>query len=305
MQVGFLGLGVMGVPMARNLANAGTALWVWNRSPQKCAELQECGARVASSPAEVFEKSQVIILMLADEHATDEVLQRNTPIFEAYVRDRIIVHMGTTSPTYSKNLEQDVLASGGQYVEAPVSGSRKPAEAGQLVGMLAGNEESVALVKPLLGPVCRSVFVCGPVPSALLMKLSVNLYLITMVTGLCEASHFASQHNLDMELFRSVLDAGPMASNVSQVKLAKIVKGDFEVQAGILDVLKNNQLIAQAAREAKIASPLLDACHALYEQTAAMDEVHSDMIAVVRAIEDRTRTAAEGNSLKSYQPKIV
>lgn len=289
MHIGFIGIGVMGLPMALNLARAGTPLWVWSRSPEKCEPLRAAGAQLAASAAEVFQNAPVILLMLANEPAMDETLQRGTPAFGALVHDRTIVHMGTTSPAYSRALEQDILAAGGRYVEAPVSGSRKPAEAGQLVGMLAGDAASVAAVQPLLAPICRTSFACGAVPSALLMKLSVNLFLITMVTGLCEASHFAARQGLDMELFRSVLDAGPMASNVSQVKLAKLVARDFEVQAAIHDVLKNNQLVAQAARDAQVASPLLDVCHALFAQTASMGLGQADMVAVVQAIEQRTQ----------------
>lgn len=278
----------MGQPMARNLARAGAALWVWNRSPDKCQPLRAEGAQVAATPAQVFEQTQVIILMLAHEQAMDDALQRGTPAFAAQVCGRTIVHMGTTSPAYSTRLEQDILACGGRYVEAPVSGSRKPAETGQLVGMLAGDADSVATVRRLLAPVCRTTFICGAVPSALLMKLAVNLFLITMVTGLCEASHFAARQGLDMELFRSVLDAGPMASSVSQVKLGKLVARDFEVQAAIHDVLKNNALVAQAARDARLASPLLDVCHTLFAQTSAMGLGHADMVAVVQALEART-----------------
>lgn len=289
MHIGFIGIGVMGLPMALNLARAGTPLWVWSRSPEKCEPLRAAGAQLAASAAEVFQNTPVVLLMLANEPAMDETLQRGTPAFGALVHDHTIVHMGTTSPAYSRALEQDILAAGGRYVEAPVSGSRKPAEAGQLVGMLAGDAASVAAVQPLLAPICHTSFACGAVPSALLMKLSVNLFLITMVTGLCEASHFAARQGLDMELFRSVLDAGPMASNVSQVKLAKLVARDFEVQAAIHDVLKNNQLVAQAARDAQVASPLLDVCHALFAQTASMGLGQADMVAVVQAIEQRTQ----------------
>ena len=93
-------------------------------------------------------------------------------------------------------------------VEAPVSGSRTPAENGELVAMLAGDPDAVAEVRPLLAPMCRQTFLCGAVPGALHMKLAVNLYLITMVTGLAEAAHFAGQHGLDLERFVAVLDAG-------------------------------------------------------------------------------------------------
>jgi 3-hydroxyisobutyrate dehydrogenase len=136
---------------------------------------------------------------------------------------------------------------------------------------------------------CHEVIMCGPVPNALLMKLSVNLFLITMVTGLAEAAHFADRHGLDMRQFLNVLDAGPMASSVSRVKALKLVARDFGVQASITDVLENNcRRIVDAAREAGIASPLLDVCLALFGETQALGLGGTDMVAVIRAIEQRT-----------------
>ncbi|GEM46989.1 NAD(P)-dependent oxidoreductase [Deinococcus cellulosilyticus] len=288
LQMGFIGLGHMGEPMALNLVRAGLPLLVWNRTPAKAQILETAGATVADSPADVFRQSSVIVLMLADEASMDQILERGTPAFAEHLKGRILVHMGTTSPEYSRGLEADVKAAGGQYVEAPVSGSRVPAEKAQLVTMLAGTPEAVGTVKPLLKPLCREMVDCGPVPNALLMKLSVNLFLITLVTGLTEAYHFAQQQGLDTELFTQVLAAGPMSSDVSKIKASKLVKQDFSVQASIADVFKNNRLVAEAARKAGIASPLLDVCHALYGETLQLGFGGLDMAAVVKAIENRT-----------------
>ncbi|MER6529410.1 NAD(P)-dependent oxidoreductase [Streptomyces sp. NPDC001508] len=291
MRVGFIGLGVMGQPMALRLAAAGTPLVVWNRTPGRTEPLRAAGAEVAADPDGVFARADVVILMLADAAAIDAVLDRGGLGFAARVAGRVVVHMGTTSPEYSQALEADVRAAGGRYAEAPVSGSRVPAEQGQLVAMLAGDEQAVTLVEPLLAPMCREVFVCGPAPHALLMKLSVNLFLITLVTGLTEAFHFAERQGLDRRLFLDVLDAGPMASGVSRMKAPKLHDRDFAVQAAALDVLKNNRLIAAAARTAGLASPLLDVCHDLFEETVLAGHGDKDMIAVLRAIETRTKTA--------------
>jgi 3-hydroxyisobutyrate dehydrogenase len=271
--------------MALNMARAGTSLVVWNRTSSRCAPLRAAGAAVAASPAEVFAATRTVLMMLADDHAVDEVLGRGTPAFAAAVSGHTIVHMGTTAPGYSRGLAEDVAAAGGRYVEAPVSGSRVPAARGELVGMLAG--AAAEEVRPLLAPLCRETVVCGPVPNALLMKLAVNLYLITMVTGLAEAAHFAERHGLDPRLFMAVLDAGPMASSVSRGKAAKLVAGDFDVQASVVNVLENNRLVAEAARAAGLASPLLDVCHALFTEAVALGHGQSDMIAVIRAIEAR------------------
>ncbi|MFF5435951.1 NAD(P)-dependent oxidoreductase [Streptomyces achromogenes] len=291
MKVGFIGLGVMGRPMALRLAHAGTPLVVWNRTPGRAEPLRAAGAEVAADAAEVFARANVVLLMLADEAAVHAVLGRGTPELATRVAGRTVVHMGTTAPEYSRALEADIRAAGGRYAEAPVSGSRVPAEHGQLVAMLAGEEDAVAAVRPLLAPMCRETFGCGAVPGALLMKLSVNLFLITQVTGLAEAFHFAERQGLDRRLFLEVLDAGPMASAVSRMKAPKLRERDFAVQAAALDVLKNNRLIADAARAAHLASPLLDVCHALFRETVARGHGGEDMVAVLRAIEARTAGA--------------
>lgn len=288
MDIGFVGLGIMGEPIALNLARAGTPLVVWNRSPGKYDALRAAGAEAAPSLIDVFGRCRTVILMLATDDAVDIVLGRGTSDFKARVGGHTIVHMGTSSIDYSRGLDADIRAAGGHYVEAPVSGSRKPAEAGQLVLMLAGEPADIAAVQPLLRPMCREQIVCGAVPSALTMKLAVNLFLITMVTGLTEAAHFAERHGLAREPFVAALNAGPMASDVSRGKLAKLAAQDFSMQATITDVLKNSRLIAEAARSASTASPLLDVCHALFRETQALGLGQLDMVAVIRAIEQRT-----------------
>jgi 3-hydroxyisobutyrate dehydrogenase len=287
MRLGFLGLGVMGQPMALNVARSGMPLVVWNRSPQRSVALRAAGAAVAIHPAEVFEQADVVLVMLANGSAIDTVLGRGMSSFAA-VRGRTVVHMGTTAPEYSRQLAEDVRAAGGSYVEAPVSGSRRPAENGELVAMVAGDNDSVEQVTPLLQPMCKETVACGPVPNALVMKLAVNIYLISMVTGLAEAVHFARRHELDADALRTVLDAGPMASAVSRGKLAKLLTDDYSVEASISNVLDNNRLAADAARAAGLASPVLDVCHALYREAMQQGHGAADMAAVLRAIEERT-----------------
>jgi 3-hydroxyisobutyrate dehydrogenase len=286
--VGFIGLGSMGEPMALNLVKAGTPLLVWNRTPSKCDILTAAGAAVAKDVDEVFSRCEVVILMLLNSAVIDTVLARGDRAFGRRVDGHTLINMGTNPPSYSKALEADIRAAGGRFVEAPVSGSRKPAEAGQVVAMLAGEPEVVESMRPLLAPMCRDVIVCGPVPNALSMKLAVNIFMITTVTGLAEAAHFAERQGLDLSKFVAIVNAAQMASDISRVKTAKLLARDFSKQAAISDCLENNQLIAIAAREAGIASPLLEVCHALYEETQSLGYGADDMISVIRAIEHRT-----------------
>jgi len=294
--IGFIGLGLMGEPMALNLLRARMPLVVWNRSPAKSDLLGKAGAGIAKDPQDVFQRCEVVILMLRDAEATDSVLGREELTFGARVERRTIINMATTSPFYSKSLEADIRAHGGQYVEAPVSGSRKPAEAGQLVAMLAGVSDAVAFAQPLLAPMCRKTVDCGPTPNALIMKFAVNLFMICMVTGLAEAMHFAQSHGVDLARLVTVLDASPMASDVSRVKAEKIAARDFAAQAVIANVLENTTLITEAARTARVASPLLDMCHFLYAEADALGEKDLDMVAVIRAIEQRTVALATGTA---------
>ncbi|MFC7277881.1 NAD(P)-dependent oxidoreductase [Paractinoplanes rhizophilus] len=287
MVLGFLGLGVMGRPMAANLVTAGHQLVVWTRSGVPLD-----GARFAAGPEEVFEQAEVVFLTLAGAEAIDGVLG-------PHVAGRTVVHMGTTSPGYSAGVRDRIVAAGGRYVEAPVSGSRGPAEAGQLVAMLAGEEPDRDLVRPLLAPMCRAVVDCGSVPNGLLMKLAVNTFLISMVTGLAEAFHFAEGHGLDLTVLRSVLDAGPMASYVSRGKAEKIVDGDFAVQASVRDVHYNNRLIVAAAAERGIAAPLLDVCRELYAETEEQGFGGEDMVAVIRAMLSRSGLGTPTGSSRS------
>ncbi|WBB80569.1 NAD(P)-dependent oxidoreductase [Micromonospora sp. WMMD882] len=223
--LGFIGLGIMGQPMALNLAHAGLPVVVWNRTASRCDPVVAAGAERAGDPAEVFARADVVLLMLADGAATDAVLTRGTAGFADRVRGRTVAQMGTVAAGYSRALADEVATAGGYYVEAPVSGSRGPAEAGRLVAMVAGDDPTaVARCRPALTPMCAEVFDCGPPPSALVMKFAVNIFLITMVTGLAESVHFAEEHGADPALLARILDAGPMASTVSRTKVDKLAR---------------------------------------------------------------------------------
>jgi len=285
MTTGFVGLGHMGQPMALNLLRAGMPLHVWNRTAEKCRSVVEAGAMHAQTLDDLFAGASTVLLMVRGEKAIDEVLGRHTSRFSARVCDHCIVHLGTTSPEWSSALERDVRACGGRYVEAPVSGSRLPAEQGALVGMVAGDSLAVDEARPLLAPLCRQVFRCGGVPNALRLKLAVNHYLIAMVAALAESVHAAAAAGVDLALLRQVLDAGPMASDVSRAKLEKLVQADFAPQAAIVDVAHIAQLVMDQTVRAGAYAPLMKCSAELFRIADRHGRGGLDMIAVHRAFE--------------------
>ncbi len=283
MRTAFLGLGTMGRPMASHLARAGVDLVVWNRSPAAATALGELGATVAGTAAEAIAAGDVVIVMLADNGVVDAVLDRDGPGFAA-LAGRVVVNMGTTSPAYSLGLARALEAVGARYVEAPVSGSRVPAEQAQLVAMVAGPADLVPVVSDLVAPMCRAVVAVGEVPQALAMKLAVNTFLITQVLGLVESFHLARAAGLDLAVFGSVLDAGPMASAVSTIKLDKLLREDFASQASAGDVLYNARLIDELCAAAGVELPLMGEALGLLARTVAAGHAEEDMIAVLRAL---------------------
>lgn len=283
-RIAFLGLGHMGQPMATHLARSGADLVVWNRTASVAEPFAALGADVATTADEAIASSEVVILMLAGDRVVDRVLDREGPGL-ARLAGRTVVQMGTTSPAYSLMLGRALEAVGARYVEAPVSGSRIPAEQGQLVAMVAGPADLVPLVSRLVAPMCRTVVAVGEVPQALAMKLAVNTFLITQVVGLVESFHLARAAGLDLEVFRFVLDAGPMASAVSTVKLAKLVRADFAVQASAADVLYNARLIDGQCAESGVELPLMDEALGLLERAVRAGHGDEDMVAVIRVLD--------------------
>lgn len=283
MTVGFIGPGRMGEPMASRLTRSGVDLVVWNRRSGPVQRLVEAGASAAADAAEVFAVIDTVLLMLANATAIDAVLQRDAGGFGVPVAGRLVVNLGTVAPGYSETLEDQLRRSGARFVEAPVSGSRVPAEDGTLVVMTAGDQPDVDEIRPLLAHLAGSVFGCGPVPRALETKLAVNVFLLAVVTGLAESMAFAEARGIDRSVVRAVLDAGPMASAVSTLKLAKLVDEDYEAQASITDVLYNCRLILDAAPDPE-RMQLTAVTARLLDRAESAGFGSRDMIAVIEAM---------------------
>jgi len=285
-KIGFIGLGTMGLPMARNLAVAGIALSAWNRTPKSADAFPGgCNVEIAPSSRAVLRGSQTSILMLLNQDAIDAVLERHTAAFAQNVRGKTIIGMGSVDPSYSIALANGIAEAGGAYLEAPVSGSRLPAERGQLVCLLGGDPAVADAAAHLLRPMCKDQIYCGAAGDALRMKLAINLYLCSSLVALAEATNFARKANLPLDTFKQAVALGPLSSDFVTIKLPKMIEGEFAVQAGVADAHASTCLIRTEAARLRASTPQLDVSSALYERAVEALGPGVDMSSVVAVLE--------------------
>jgi 3-hydroxyisobutyrate dehydrogenase len=276
-----IGIGRMGHPIARRLLAAGHAVGVWNRPPGPAEALIAAGAKAYAEVGQLVAACDAVLLILADAAAADSVLGREGDRLAIDVAKCLVIQLGTTHPDHSSALGEAIANNGGRYVEAPVSGSRVPAEQGRLVAMLGGyREEDLDEAEAILSCLTVSRFRIGSPPMAMKLKLAVNAYLVPLVTALAEAWKLAEALDLDPQIFAEVLNQGPMASDVSRVKLDKLLDGDWSAQASIDDVLMNARLIGAVAREAGVATSLVSSSEELLKAARQYGNGVLDMVAV-------------------------
>ncbi|KAL3451774.1 putative NAD binding NADP oxidoreductase coenzyme F420-dependent [Aspergillus insuetus] len=287
MTVGFLGLGTMGLPMALNLARH-YPLTVWNRSASKYALLADTESiTIAKTPLQVIEASEIIFIMLFDAEAIDAVL---TDEVKRALKGKTVINSTSVTVEYSQQLGRKIHdIVGGYFLEMPVSGSKIPAEQGQLVGLMAGEVSVAERVRPYVEPLTSAAIYCGPLGSGLKAKYAANTFATILAAGVGETMHFAHALGLDLEAFGQVLDASPMASAYSKGKVAKIQKQDWEAQASVGVCCYSARLIEAAAEEAGARLPLMRTCKGLYEEATADGLGEEDMVAVMKTIAKRSR----------------
>jgi len=211
-KVGFIGLGIMGKPMASNLIKAGFQVVVYNRTQAKCEELVKLGATAAETPAKVVEECDTTVCMLADPKACLEVALGENGIASAITSGKAIVDMSTVDAATSAQIHAAIKEKGGRFLEAPVSGSKKPAEDGQLVILGAGDEDVYKEALPLFEVMGKKSVYLGEVGNGAKMKLVVNMMLGTMTTTFSEAIGLAEKSGLNRDEFFDVLGAGALQS---------------------------------------------------------------------------------------------
>lgn len=281
---GFLGLGIMGEAMATNLIKAGLDVTVWNRTQEKCAPLVEQGAKLGSSPGAVTAQCDITFAMVSDPHASSSLFFGEKGVLEGIGQGKSYIDVSTVDPSTSGHIAEAVKIAGGRFLEAPVSGSKKPAEDGTLVFLCSGDESLYHEAAPALQLMGKKSFYFKEVGQGAQMKLVINMIMGTMMTAFGEGLALGEKAGLDMPDILEVLTQGAIDNPMFRLKGPQMAKNNFPTAFPLKHMQKDIRLALQLGDE--YAQPLFTAAAAnnLYLKTREAGGADEDFSAVFKAI---------------------
>jgi len=284
-KVAFVGLGTMGQPMAKNVAKKGYALSVFNRTPEKASSLKEAGAVLAASPRDAAKGADVVILMLTGPEAVDQVLDGPQGVLAGLDAGKTIVNMSTVPPSYSRHLSERLKSRSIAAIDAPVYGSKKPAEEGALVILAGGLQAKVKEMESLLLSMGKKVVYCGEAGQGSSMKMVVNLLLSIMATGLGEAVNLGQKCGLSTETMLETILSGPTQCPLFEFKKPMLISDNYGAQFALKNMTKDLRFILQTADETGAAVPAGHVVFQLYRAAMGRGLSEKDYAAVKKVIE--------------------
>ena len=280
--VGMIGLGLMGKPMAKNLSKAGFPLVVWNRTRARADELAADGAKIAASPREVASQVDVLITIVSDPPAVEEVLFGSEGALNAMKRGSVLIDSSTVSPDLARRTAQACAERGVEYLDAPVTGGTWGAEKGELVFMIGGKAEVLERVKPVLEAVGKRFFLLGPNGAGQTVKLAMNLMLALQVEALSEAVALVTSAGVPGEKLVEVMQSSMARSGVLDVKAPQILKNEFPASFPLRLMHKDVRLALELAKQEGVTLPAGAAAYATYSAVKDASKDDPDFAAVAR-----------------------
>jgi 3-hydroxyisobutyrate dehydrogenase len=282
--VAVLGTGIMGSAMARNLVAAGLRTTVWDRSAAATAPLAAAGAAVAPSAQQAIAGAEVVITMLPTADAVDSVMRPQG--LRAFASGAVWAQMGTIGISATAELADEVRKSRPDvmFVDAPVSGSKGPAETGQLLILASGPAAAEPIARPAFDAIGRKTVWLGDAGQGSRMKLVVNAYLSFLIEGVAEALELGSRLGIDPAGLDAVLEGGPLDAPLADAKLHKIARGDFTPEFPLEWALKDVDLAIEAANGARL--PMLGALSSQWRKAVAAGYGREDISAARTALSD-------------------
>src|SRR6201996_427609 len=284
MKIGFVGLGIMGHPMALNLAKGGHQLYVYGKRTLP-APIKEAGATVCDTMKSIAEQSEIIIVMVPDTPDVADVLLSPDGVVAGLSKGKIVVDMSSISPIETKEFAKKVAEKGCGYVDAPVSGGEVGAKAASLTIMCGGSEADFNKVKPLFDLMGKNITLVGDVGAGQTTKVANQIIVALTIEAVGEALLFASKAGADPAKVRQALMGGFAASRILEVHGERMIKRTFDPGFRIALHQKDLNLALEGARALKMSLPNTAQCQQLFSACVSHDGAAWDHSAMVRALE--------------------
>jgi 3-hydroxyisobutyrate dehydrogenase-like beta-hydroxyacid dehydrogenase len=285
-KIGMIGLGLMGRPMASNLLKAGHSLTVWNRTPSRAQDLVTSGAKLANSPREVAAASDLLITMVSDPPALEEVLWghegKNDGALDGLKPGSTYIDCSTISPTLVKKIAEFCAARKIKFLDAPVTGGDWGAREGTLTFMVGGDAETVREVEPIFAVMGKKWFHLGPNGAGQTIKLAMNALLALQIGAIAEGIALVTKAGLKGEQLFEVLQASMARSGVLDIKVPLMLKGDFKPSFPLRLMHKDLGLALDLANQLGVALPTTAAAREIYSSVKGEAKEDQDYSAVIR-----------------------
>jgi 3-hydroxyisobutyrate dehydrogenase-like beta-hydroxyacid dehydrogenase len=284
--LGFLGLGLMGYPMARNLARAGHQLAVWSNTASKAQQLAQDEKAVAcDSPKQVAERSDCVFSCVGDTSMAEEVLTGKNSVLEGAKPGAVVADASTISPTASRAIGQKLAAKGIHFLDAPCTGSTPGANAGTLTFMIGGDPAVYEQAKPYLEIMGKQFFYCGGPGMGLQAKLTQNLILANILQAFNEGMVLSTKGGIDPELMLEVLNNSAAKSGLVSYKAPFVFKRDFTTNFSTKWMHKDIGLALDSADELGLPLPLSGVTQQMFRAAIAEGYGESDMCSTIQVLE--------------------
>ncbi len=282
--IAVLGTGIMGAAMARNLLAAGFEVRAWNRSREKAEPLADDGATVADSPAEAAEGAGFVLTMLADADAVAEAAGGNYGALSVLPDDGVWLQMSTVGLEGQEKLAGIAYEHGVYYVDAPVLGTKEPAEQGQLIMLASGPEEVRERCEPVFDAVGSKTLWLGSAGAGSRLKLVTNNWIVGLLGALAETISLAEALGVDPNQFLEVIEGGPLGVPYAQMKGQMMIQEEFPTSFSANLARKDANLVLQAAEANGLRLPLTEAAAEHFDEVINAGHGEEDMAAIYEAI---------------------
>lgn len=287
-KIGFIGLGIMGKPMVRNLLSAGYVPVVFNRSRAAVDELAADGAVAANSIQEAVENSDVVITMLPDSPDVESVVLGENGILKEAKPGTLLIDMSTISPVVTRKLAAELSSAGIRMIDAPVSGGDKGAIAGTLSIMAGGEQADFDAAMPIFEAMGKTIVLCGPIGAGQVVKACNQIVVAIVIEAVSEALVLGSKAGVDPEVILKVLGGGLAQNRVMDLRGPTMIKHDFT--PGFKSKLHHKDLgiVLQTAKEFGVAVPVAESVEQMFVELANSGGGELDHSALLTVIEERS-----------------